>query len=130
MRDASLSSASRPSSPSNVGVTPRRVPSARARSATRGASVPATFTTTSTTPSATENWNVAPFVQAAATASAPNWTLVLSNSSETSANYWVAFSAAPTISITYDYPPLAPSAPLMKCTWLPALPTESPVRST
>ena len=83
---------------------------------TSPAPVSTTFTTTSTTPSATENWNVAPFVQAAATASAPDWTLVLSNSSETSSNYWVAFSAAPTISITYDFPPLTPSASSMLIT--------------
>jgi hypothetical protein len=83
---------------------------------TSPAPVSTTFTTTSTTPSVTENWNVAPFVQAAATASAPNWTLVLSNSSETNANYWVAFSAAPTISITYDFPPLTPSADSMLVT--------------
>jgi RHS repeat-associated protein len=77
---------------------------------TSPAPVPLTFTTTSTTPTTTENWNVAPFVQAAATASAANWTLVLTNSSETNASDWVAFSTAPTISITYDFPPQTPSA--------------------
>ena len=53
---------------------------------------------------------LAPFVQAAATASDPDWTLALNNSSETNANYLVAFSDAPTISITYDHAPDAPGS--------------------
>jgi hypothetical protein len=45
MRDASLSSASAPSVPVNTGSVPSRSPSARARSATRSVSGPATLTT-------------------------------------------------------------------------------------
>jgi YD repeat-containing protein len=77
---------------------------------TSPAPVSATFTTTSTTPNKAVTWNVQPFVQNAATANAANWTLVLTNSSETNTAVWVAFSATPTITITYDHAPTYPTS--------------------
>jgi RHS repeat-associated protein len=75
-----------------------------------GASTPTTFTTASTTPNKAVSWNVESMVQSAVNGGETNWTVALTNASETSSTYWVSFSDDPTISITYDHPPAAPSA--------------------
>ena len=78
-----------------------------------GASTSTAFTTTSTTPNKAVAWNVASMVQNAVTAQYSNWTVALTNSSESNSAVWVALSATPTISITYDRPPAVPSSLLI-----------------
>jgi RHS repeat-associated protein len=68
-----------------------------------------TFTTASTTPNTTVNWDATARTQDAATSDSATWEVALTNSSETSSTYWVAFAADPTISITYDHAPTAPT---------------------
>jgi RHS repeat-associated protein len=72
---------------------------------------PVTFTTASTTPNKAVSWDVTQWMQSAADNYTPNWTVVLTNASETDSAYWVAFSATPTISITYDHTPNPPAPP-------------------
>jgi RHS repeat-associated protein len=77
-----------------------------------GSLASATFTTASTAPNLNVSWNVASQVQSVITTGSANWTAELINSTETAAANWAGFSASPTISITYDHAPSAPSVQL------------------
>jgi RHS repeat-associated protein len=67
-----------------------------------------TFTTTSTTPDQTVNFNVASYVQTELDAYGWQFSAELANSSETASAQFVEFSNDPTLSITYDHAPWAP----------------------
>jgi RHS repeat-associated protein len=72
--------------------------------------VGATFTTASTAPNKAVSWNVASFLQSDLQAGNFQFTAELFNADETHTANYVEFAAYPTLTITYDHAPLAPSS--------------------
>jgi RHS repeat-associated protein len=69
-----------------------------------------TFTTASTTPNLGVSWNVASWLQADLRGNGSQFAVELVNSNETTQPQLVKFSNNPTLSVTYDHAPLAPTS--------------------
>ena len=69
---------------------------------------PTTFTTASTAPNQTVNFNVGNYVQTDLDGYGWQFSVELANSSETDGNQFVEFANNPTLTITYDHAPWSP----------------------